>query len=522
MGFEMIGATMDGQPIPYRAETSGLWFTKFVFLQPEGLSLSPGDHEFTIDYTTDRHISFLQDHDEFFWWIFGEGGHGWAASVETVAITVILPEASQGIIASLDDHSWNKGLGKIPELLRRAAESGRTNVLEYSRVVSEKHPYLSVVVSMPKGTVREPDISMRMVFIFRDMGAYLPGLIGLTVFFLYYIIVWARVGRDPAGKSIMPHCRPPANCSPAVARRMLTMGYDRICFSSALLNLAAKGAIKIIPHDSGYAVEKTEIKNSGILPDEQVLSEALFADEEGQSILSKRKVMDAVTIHRAYRKHYRHLKSAVGKQFFLKNARYVIPGIIISLIVAAIHAEIVDVDGSYVKELAGLGLWTIIASFLCRFLSRKNVLELKKPSKLVYLMLLFPAVLYSIAVIINQAFEVYDIRNFMFLVPLFIMATAHVVFFFLLRAPTPLGRKVLDEIEGFRGFLAAVEGDSLDRMTPPEKTPALYQAYLPYALALGVENRWSEQFSGKIDETYTLPPLDLFLSTLTRIFSAKR
>jgi hypothetical protein len=80
---------------------------------------------------------------------------------------------------------------------------------------------------------------------------------------------------------------------------------------------------------------------------------------------------------------------------------------------------------------------------------------------------------------------------------------------------------VLDKIEGFRTYLAAAEGDRLDRMTPPEKTPGLYQAYLPYALALGVENRWSEQFSGEIDETYTLPPLDVFLSTLSRLFSEK-
>jgi hypothetical protein len=64
--------------------------------------------------------------------------------VGRVEITVVLPEGSHGIIASLEDYSWNKGIGKIPELLRRAAESGETNVLHYSKVVSEKKPYLSV------------------------------------------------------------------------------------------------------------------------------------------------------------------------------------------------------------------------------------------------------------------------------------------------------------------------------------------------------------------------------------------
>jgi hypothetical protein len=360
-----------------------------------------------------------------------------------------------------------------------------------------------------------------MVFFFRDMASYLPALIGLTVFFLYYLIVWARVGRDPERKAVVPLYRPPADCSPAVARRLFTMGYDRTVFTSALLNLASKGMIRILHQGGGYAVEKTGAGRSGISADEQVLYDALFGDDREQTGLSEKRVLDAVTIDRAYRKHRRQLRLSVSKRFFLRNARYVVPGVIISLVVAAVNAEIVDVEGSYVRELTALGLWTILAGFICRFLSRKNVLELKKPSKLIYLMLLFPAVLYSVAVTISHAFEVFDIRQLMFLIPLFIMLTAHVVFLFLLRAPTPLGRKVLDEIEGFRTYLAAAEGDRLDRMTPPEKTPVLYRAYLPYALALGVENKWSEKFSGEIEETYTLPPLDVFLSTLSRLFSAK-
>jgi hypothetical protein len=522
MGFEMIGATMDGQPIPYAVETSGSWFVKDVFLGPDGLSLSPGVHEFTLDYRTDRHMQFMPEHDEFFWWVFGEGGHGWATSVDTVAVTVILPKGSHGIIAALDDHAWNRGAGKIPGLLRRAAETEGADMLHYRKVLTRTKPYLSVVVSMPKGVVREPDMTMRMAFFFRDMAAYLPGLIGLTVFFLYYIIVWARVGRDPEGRSIVPLYKPPADCSPAEARFLAAMGYDRTCFSSALLSLASKRAIRLLHERAGYAVEKKGANASILSPDEQVLLDELFSDAGKQASSSGVKALDAVTIHRAYRKHRRHLLSTAGRRYFLKNARYVIPGIILSVFVAAINAEIVDVEGGYVKELIGLGLWTVFAGFVCRFLSRKNVLELRKPSRLIWLALLFPAVLYSVAAAVSHASEVFNIMQFMFLLPLFIMATTHVVFLFLLRAPTPLGRKVMDEIEGFRIYLAAAEGDRLDRMTPPEKTPALYQAYLPYALALGVENRWAEQFTGKIDETYTLPPLDVFLSTLSRLFSGKR
>lgn len=69
------------------------------------------------------------------------------------------------------------------------------------------------------------------------------------------------------------------------------------------------------------------------------------------------------------------------------------------------------------------------------------------------------------------------------------------VFFVLLKAPTKLGRAIQDEIEGFRLYLSTAEGARLDALHPPEKTPELFEKYLPFALALGVDNKWSEQFT---------------------------
>jgi uncharacterized membrane protein len=40
-----------------------------------------------------------------------------------------------------------------------------------------------------------------------------------------------------------------------------------------------------------------------------------------------------------------------------------------------------------------------------------------------------------------------------------------------------------------------VDADRLQTMIPPNKTPQLFERFLPYALALGVEHAWSEQFS---------------------------
>ena len=71
----------------------------------------------------------------------------------------------------------------------------------------------------------------------------------------------------------------------------------------------------------------------------------------------------------------------------------------------------------------------------------------------------------------------------------------HLVFLLLMRAPTPAGRRIMDEIEGFRMYLDTAEQYRLDRMRSPELTPDVFEMFLPYAFALGVENNWCERFA---------------------------
>ena len=76
----------------------------------------------------------------------------------------------------------------------------------------------------------------------------------------------------------------------------------------------------------------------------------------------------------------------------------------------------------------------------------------------------------------------------------------HGLFLFLLRAPTPAGRQVMDEIEGFRRYLDTAEQDRLERMRSPALTPEVFEAFLPYAYALGVENSWCRRFARELPQ----------------------
>ena len=74
---------------------------------------------------------------------------------------------------------------------------------------------------------------------------------------------------------------------------------------------------------------------------------------------------------------------------------------------------------------------------------------------------------------------------------LFAMAT----FAVLLKRPTSLGRALLDESLGFEEYLKIAEKDELNLRNPPEKTPELFEQYLPFALTLGVEQDWADRFA---------------------------
>jgi hypothetical protein len=62
------------------------------------------------------------------------------------------------------------------------------------------------------------------------------------------------------------------------------------------------------------------------------------------------------------------------------------------------------------------------------------------------------------------------------------------------RVRTAEGRALMDQIKGFRLFLRSVERFSLDREEGPGSDAGLYEKYLPYAVALEVEQRWGDKF----------------------------
>ncbi len=76
-----------------------------------------------------------------------------------------------------------------------------------------------------------------------------------------------------------------------------------------------------------------------------------------------------------------------------------------------------------------------------------------------------------------------------------LMVLVAIVFAMNMPRPTGLGRRLLDEVSGFREYLDIAEKDEMNLRNPPDKTPDLFEEYLPFALAMGVEQQWAERFA---------------------------
>jgi uncharacterized membrane protein len=66
-------------------------------------------------------------------------------------------------------------------------------------------------------------------------------------------------------------------------------------------------------------------------------------------------------------------------------------------------------------------------------------------------------------------------------------------------ARTIAGARMLEKVRGFEEFLTRVESDRFARVV---KTPEMFEKFLPFAMAFGVEAKWARAFRS----IYTEPP----------------
>ncbi|MEO1105806.1 MAG: hypothetical protein AAFW98_19095, partial [Pseudomonadota bacterium] len=96
------------------------------------------------------------------------------------------------------------------------------------------------------------------------------------------------------------------------------------------------------------------------------------------------------------------------------------------------------------------------------------------------------------------------------LLPATLLVIAIVILFVALKVlprRTALGQITMDEVRGTRLYLSVAEADRLKFDNPPDRTPQHFSDLLPYAVALGVETAWTNQFASTVSKATTVAPM---------------
>jgi len=476
-GFKVQRVLRDGQKEDYHL--AKLSNGTRVYIGSKSALVTPGEHTYELTYVTDRQLGFFEDHDELYWNVTG---NGWILPIDVVNCTVWLPP--DAVATNLTAYTGVEGArgGDF-------TSSGEDNMATFSTTQSlPPGNGLTIVVEWPKGFVSPPSSLNRLGYWWRDNLTVVLAWLAVVLAAAYYFVIWYWKGRDPRRGVIIPLYEPPPGFSPAAVRHLSRMGYDNRAFAVTIVSLAVKGALRI-EQEKKFLGGKTftlvpEPGFSGQLaPEEETVLNDLVGD--GTPLTLKQE--HHATLRSAISKLTRHLGASQKKVYFHDNWGWGIVGLGLSAGMFWFVAR--DEYGLSVPALfAPAVLATVFAYNLCVRRTKAWTLGLAG----------------MVGVIVVQALGVFP-SPASFLAAGLAMGLVNGLFLHLIKAPTPEGRKILDHIEGFKKYLSVAEKDQLTMENQPERTLQLFEMFLPYAMALDVEEQWSKQFTDIIAAAASAP-----------------
>ena len=311
---------------------------------------------------------------------------------------------------------------------------------------------------------------------------------------LYYGVVWYMAGRDPRQGTIVIRYEPPAGLSPAMLRYLWKQKFDDRTFWAGLLDLVAKGLVSLELQDGTTCVRALPVgRHKPVLPREERYLLDKVLPHAGKGSVSMDVLDDWGS--RIWGMETEIRKAAIGR-FFVNNREIITFGALLSLVPIYVSAQVQSFDGLLALVLAltpmapgALYMLILLPHFCDLFRARRITRTSLIARRMLTLALALAAccaavIIGAIVLWVNFGMQILIITAF--------MVTLNVLFIHLMKAPTVEGRRVMDQIEGFRQFLSSVEKLPMDRQEPPSQYPGLYEKYLPFAVALEVEQGWSE------------------------------
>ena len=494
ISFEIVEVLRDGKIENYHTEklTNGIR----VYFGSSSYYLHPGDYTYQITYKTDRQLGYFNNYDELYWNVTG---NGWEFDIESASVTVILPEGISRDDINLLAFTGYEGSRRKDyksEVLNNNTIKFRTT---YSLLSKEG---LTIVVQWPKGFVREPDFNDRLRYFLTDNKSGIVVMVGILILLIYYFFTWLSLGVDPSKGTIIPLYSPPANLSPAAVRFINKMRFDNKAFAAAVINLCVKGSTILEEDKKDYTlIKKVDGTVSQLSKDElNLISNLKFRNRDGREVLELKQINHAA-IKSAITVLKNSLKNSFEKYYFITNMKYFIIGIVLSVVTLLVAG----LFGS--EDLVFTLIWNVIWSggvsilLYTVFKTWRTALAGKiSGAALVSALFLTLFAVPFVAGLILGLYFLTEAGSFLLIIGIVLVVLLNIIFHHLLKAPTKLGRKIMDQIDGFKMYLSVAEKDRLNTIKEPEITPELFEKFLPYAIALDVENEWGEKFESMLEK----------------------
>lgn len=324
---------------------------------------------------------------------------------------------------------------------------------------------------------------------------------GLGIVTIYFCAVAIALRWSHRRSTRVIRYDPPQNISPAVACYLRERGATEKPLVVALASMAAKGIVQIERGPEDYLI--TKLKHEATLePEEDAIANLLF--RSGPAILLSRIFPSLWEL--AARDLRSAVQSAVEPELISSHFAWLVPGITLSLwsLPAAVYPDFGKIWNESTGRLVILPVACAVVIFLAILKTAPATLYkiksrmpghaphplpfTKSDLKVVSLSLMAAGCTCAIAFFTSWPLA---LQLTAFLVANTIAAVAF-------HAPTADGRRLLEQIDDYREFLMDVDADRANRMSPPLGASPSVDKNWPWALALGIEHAWGEQFAAAV------------------------
>lgn len=470
VNIKVLSVLRDGEPEDYNESISN--GEHVIRVGNKDRILSSGMYEYVITYESYGHVGFFDDYDELYWNVTG---NDWDFAIQKASATIRLPNNAHSINTACYTGragSTNKDCTYLPN------DSIVTFESNYALARGEG---LTVAVSFPRDIVKRPPPPSEAEILFAKYKKIGYMLISFLVLGLFYLITWIRVGKDPEKPVAIPTFNPPNGWSPAIVRYIYKKKYDDKTFTASILSMAVKRSLVISKNKKKYSLERTNNKKK-LSKDELSIYNSLF------STYSELTISD--TYHTIFSSAFRKLKNYLTtewniKEYFKKNFGYTFFAALFTIAIIIMYAFVGASEGFFIflftAVFAVFGLIFVVAGL-------KTASGCGKIFAIIFgLCFSIPPLIVGLSSIVAE-----DVLSGIFVIALI---AGFFLYAYLIKAPTQLGAQTQAQLEGFKMYLETAEEDRLNLLMPPQHTPELFEAMLPYAVALDVENEWSEKFN---------------------------